>query len=203
MACESFGGKYCPIYASTMRRRLDSLILVDAVVDFSDVSMGLYEHFCGPREPTSRRRASLNETTCSALAQAYPSCAKHSSLCTTTYDEDICATAFSSCMTLAEAYMLEVIPGGQHPYDDRIKCKEPPLCGNLGMEDVESYLNKPSVQRALGIPLRKFEAVNMDFNMLWSLQPDIPVPTTREVARVLDGKQTPVLVINGNNDAIV
>ena len=71
------------------------------------------------------------------------------------------------------------------------------------MSEVEIYLNLPRIQTALGFkePV-KYEAVNMDLNEKWSSQTDISVPSTREIALLLDSKHTPVLFINGNNDVV-
>lgn len=203
LAGESFGGKYCPVYADQMRRKFDSVILVDALVDFSDAALGLYEHFCAAESASSTTSRGLDESTCAAMAAGYATCAKHGALCTATYDQDICATANDKCAAVLEPYMREVVPGGQDPYDDREECIDPPMCGRLGMEQVAAYLNREAVQQALGFSQRRFEVVNMRFNALWSQQGEAFVPTTREMGRLLDEKQTRILVLNGNNDAIV
>lgn len=71
------------------------------------------------------------------------------------------------------------------------------------MQEVRKYLNREEVQEALGFQPRTFEPVNMEFNANWSRQGDVFIPSTREIARLLDQKKTPILVLNGNNDAIV
>lgn len=71
------------------------------------------------------------------------------------------------------------------------------------MQEVGKYLNREEIQEALGFAPRLFEPVNMKFNALWSQQSDIFLPSSREIVRVLDQKKTPILVLNGNNDAIV
>lgn len=43
----------------------------------------------------------------------------------------------------------------------------------------------------------------MAFNEKWNEQSDITLPSSREVSRLLDEKNTPILVLNGNNDIIV
>ncbi|CCF34407.1 carboxypeptidase Y [Colletotrichum higginsianum] len=201
-AGESFGGKYCPVYADLMRRRFDSVVLVNALVDYSDVSLGVYDHFCAA-EPTDARRRGLNASTCEEMERGYSACEKFGRLCTATYDSDVCLTALLNCVEATEPYQREVVPGGQNPYDDRTKCIDPPMCGRLGMQEVRKYLNREEVQEALGFQPRTFEPVNMEFNANWSRQGDVFIPSTREIARLLDQKKTPILVLNGNNDAIV
>lgn len=71
------------------------------------------------------------------------------------------------------------------------------------MEEVAVYLNQDWVQHALGFKKRLFKPVNMDFNTWWSSKEAMLLPSTREIARLLDEKNTAILVLNGNNDAIV
>ncbi|KAM0283776.1 hypothetical protein ACHAQH_002366 [Verticillium albo-atrum] len=201
LAGESFGGKYCPVYADLMRRHFDSVILVDALVDFSYATLGLYDHFCADK-PLAHGRG-LNVTSCAAMEEDLTACAKFGRLCTSTYDADICFAASEKCLAASEPYQRQIVSGGQNPYDDRTDCIDPPMCGRLGMEEVAAYLNLEEVQKALGLPRRRFEPVNMEFNSLWAQQSEIFLPTTREIARILDDKKTPILVLNGNNDAIV
>lgn len=68
------------------------------------------------------------------------------------------------------------------------------------MEQVGQYLNKGWVQQALGLEGFDFKPVNWDFNEKWAYLPDDAMPSTREIARVLDVKNTSVLVLNGMND---
>lgn len=113
-----------------MRREFDSIILVNALVDFSDVSLGLYDHFCAAKLVSAQR--GLNASACGEMEQGYSTCDKFGRLCATTYDPDVCLTAFEKCAKATEPYQREVIPGGQNPYDDRTECIDPPMCGRLG-----------------------------------------------------------------------
>ncbi|KAF7556193.1 hypothetical protein G7Z17_g1662 [Cylindrodendrum hubeiense] len=206
IAGESFGGKYVPVYTSMTRHKVDSVILVNALVNMPQTVLGLYDHFCVPF-PTANEEASprrFNASSCTLMAEGYSQCDKFSRICDSTYDSDICFTAFEKCMPLYELFFVEVAPGGRHPYDDRLTCDEPPMCGKLGMEPVSKYLNKGAVQNTLGFKETfDFRPVNMELNAKWSTQPDVWVPSTREIAELLDSKHTRVLVVNGNNDIIV
>lgn len=74
----------------------------------------------------------------------------------------------------------------------------------LGMEQVEKYMNSENLQRALGFERAvNYSVVNMDLNTEWATHPDMVIPSTRELSKILDDKATPILVVNGNNDVIV
>lgn len=207
LACESFGGKYCPVYADVMRRDLTSIILVNAMTNLPTTILGLYDHFCTPQKLVldgGPRGLALNASACEEMELAYPVCEKHGRLCDLTYDTEICRVALEKCAAIQEVYMRHVVPGGENPYDDRTTCIDPPICGRLGMEEVAVYLNQEWVQHALGFAeTRRFRPVNMDFNVWWSSKEAMLVPSTREIARLLDERDTAILVLNGNNDAIV
>ncbi|KAF4428972.1 Carboxypeptidase Y-like protein [Colletotrichum fructicola] len=207
-AGESFGGQYVPTYVSRMRRRLDSIILVNALVIFPKVVLGLYEHFCMPTSvqgvELSVSRRGFNDTECAKMAAGYPTCDHFSRLCDMAYDGKTCEAAYGACKLFEDVVMNKVTPGGLNPYDDRVDCIEPPLCGRLGMEEITKYLNQAHVQKQIGVEKQiNFMMVNMDLNEQWSKAAELFVPTSREVAAILDKKHTRVLVINGNNDIIV
>lgn len=133
---ESFGGKYVPTYTSMMRRKMDSIILVDPLIDFSQVILGIYDHFCLPASETSSADDGppryMNATSCAEMEKHYAACDKFGQLCSTTYDGDFCMTAALKCLDMYEVYLREVVPGGRNPYDERLTCKTPPICGQLG-----------------------------------------------------------------------
>merc|ERR1712151_880720 len=57
-----------------------------------------------------------------------------------------CSTAFVVC-NYGENIPYQLT--GYNPYDMRIKCEKPPLCYDF--DKVETFLNTPSVQKALGV----------------------------------------------------
>lgn len=60
------------------------------------------------------------------------------------------------------------------------------------------------MQHALDLPEKmEYRAINFDFVTLWTDKPSTWVPTTRELGKILDVKNTPVLVINGMNDVLM
>ena len=72
-----------------------------------------------------------------------------------------------------------------------------------GEGDLTGYLNLPQVQLSLGFENKNFSILNDELNDKWSQQADVAVPSTREIASLLDSKHVPVLVINGNNDVVM
>jgi len=73
-----------------------------------------------------------------------------------------CTTAFTKCAyTTNLPYQLT----GYNPYDMRIKCKKPPLCYDFSQ--VETYLNTPEVQKAIGAT-KKWESCNFLVNKAFS-----------------------------------
>ncbi|CAI4219620.1 unnamed protein product [Parascedosporium putredinis] len=194
---ESFGGKYVPVYAAMSRRRAASVILVDPLIDLAYSSLGLYEHFC----PTDADEAFLvkrdapgnfNKTVCEDIERQSPACEKDGQACRDTYDGSHCDRAVESCTALFEYFEREVVPGGRHPYDDRLRCTEPPLCGNMGMDEVETYLNLPRVQTALGFkePVNNTEGLIRALNNLqWSHQAGFRAQSLREYRYEAKGGQ--------------
>ena len=134
-AGESFGGKYVPVYASLMRRKLDSIILVDPLVDFSSSALGIFDHFCpsGDRRTESHSRY-FNTTTCEEMQEPAQRCQRMGSLCQASYDPFHCLRALKECLEIRDFYFREVKPGGRHPQDDRRTCSALPRCGDPGMQ---------------------------------------------------------------------
>lgn len=199
LAAESFGGRYAPTYASMMRRRFASLILVDPLINWPRSILGLYHHLCVP-VPITRGDRIFSVAACEQMVSGYSACERAATACDSTYDAEACLAAADTCQGMYDIFEREVVPGGWNPYDDRRQCEEPPMCGGMGMEQVAQYLNTGWVQQALGLEGFDFKPVNGDFSERWSYLPDPAMPSTREIARALDVKNTSVLVLNGMND---
>lgn len=131
VAGESFGGKYVPTYVARMRRKLESIILLDALVDSHLIALGLYEHMCVP-VPLTRNGRQFNSTACEVMEKSYSVCQQGAKQCDLTYDADTCAAGYLKCQAMTAQFYQGVIEGGWNPYDDRHVCHEPPLCGDQG-----------------------------------------------------------------------
>lgn len=247
IAGESIGGKYVPAYAADLVRQqakgtistavskinVSGIILVDALVDSTWLSLGHYDLFCTDNPPNTLR---FNETVCEQMASVIPECKRQARMCDHTLDPEDCMNAMEFCLENLEQYFQEEVAAHRHsPYDsksppmdsdDRLSisnttnimccivrkgCPEPPLCG-LGdseMGDTAQYLNRPEIQRKLGFESTiPFQSINFDINTKWSLNPKTYLPTTREITFLLDdrfesGENVPVLVLNGEYDVAV
>ncbi|KAK8027714.1 hypothetical protein PG991_004770 [Apiospora marii] len=212
---ESFGGVYVPFFVNHISKRqklgvpgvfqtpIASIVLVDAVVDMISSSyIGMYDHMCKfDRDGTNKLKLGFNGTTCRAVEQAVPRCARFNRQCVATYNLDVCRAANAFCDEHIGAH-LDVRVGGRVPYDDRVLCENGtlPLCGADSYAD---YLNQPRLQAALGLEGWNFTSVNMDLNLRWEASGDSYTPSTRQMSYILDETDTRVLVINGNNDISV
>lgn len=66
----------------------------------------------------------------------------------------------------------------------------------------EPYLNRPDILKLLGFdPAREYRSVNFSLNAAWSEQPEILLPSTRNVSWLLDDGGLRILVFNGVYDA--
>jgi cathepsin A (carboxypeptidase C) len=133
-AGESFGGQYVPVYTAMAKRHYASIILVDPWINFAKAILGIYHHFCvyDSEETSTRPSKHLNETSCAEMEAHYTTCEKFGRQCEMSYDATICKDAYEKCAPIQEVFWREVVPGGRNPYDDRVTCTEPPLCGRLG-----------------------------------------------------------------------
>lgn len=218
IAGESFGGKYVPTFVKYIAERqkmkahqalqndIESIILIDAVIDGITSGVGgHYGHFCGRDSDGKLFANGFNETACRALEIDTPACERLQRNCIDSYDINICGYATTFCdETLGKWLESEIVPGGRDPYDDRNKCgSNPPLCSDFVQGALETYLNLPRVQLALGFHNLNFSAINFDLNKRFDDTHNTNIPTTREVSYILDETETSVLVLNGNNDIIV
>merc|ERR1712084_209396 len=73
-----------------------------------------------------------------------------------------CSTAFVVC-NYGENIPYQLT--GYNPYDMRIKCEKPPLCYDFS--HVETYLNTPEVQKAIGAT-KKWSSCNLLVNKAFS-----------------------------------
>jgi cathepsin A (carboxypeptidase C) len=72
-----------------------------------------------------------------------------------------CSTAFITC-NYGESVPYQL--SGYNPYDMRIKCEKPPLCYDFS--HVETFLNQPEVQKAIGAN-KKWSSCNLVVNKMF------------------------------------
>jgi len=244
VAGESFGGHYVPYYTPLLLERqrtkaahhlpltLSSIILVNAVLDWSPLFAGQYDYFCAEENGENGVGTGFNETACRAMTGDIPEAERLGALCRDTYDVEVCNNALGVYSNgVGRWFHSDVGTGGRNPYDgesfslfmtskypsmcnsvyrltlfkliDRQNCTKPPFCGHLGFERLTTYLNAPWVQSKLGFTNHSFSPNADEVTMKWQASGAVAVPTTREMTWILDNTDLGVLVINGNNDVVV
>lgn len=131
IAGESFGGKFVPAYAADLVRQqakrtastavskinVSGIILVDALVDSTWLSIGHYDLFCTDKPPNILR---FNETVCQQMASVIPECKRRARMCDHTLDPGDCMSAMESCLENLEQYFQEEMAAHRHsPYDSK------------------------------------------------------------------------------------
>ncbi|KAK3934648.1 Alpha/Beta hydrolase protein [Diplogelasinospora grovesii] len=218
IAGESFGGKFVPCYADYITKLqqvaspnvapvpIESIILVNAVVDTLGAGvLGYYDHFCD-KDGKPDMKYPFNETACRAMEVDTPECERLSALCVETYDPNVCYSATMFCDDHLGKWLFgDIVKGGRDAYDDREICQDPPLCEDFsGNSSFAVFLNLLHIKKELGFGEEfTYQGINFELNQKWMESRDAFVPSTREVSYLLDKTPTRVLVLNGNNDAVV
>ncbi|TRX88446.1 hypothetical protein FHL15_010636 [Xylaria flabelliformis] len=207
VAGESFGGRYAPRYvADTVSDQLnqaedafpvkiDGIILVDAFVDGISHMIGHYDLFCTDEYQDLLR---FNKTTCASIAAAVPRAEYLLGVCQKTHDPQDCGVAVLYAQVNIEKYFHDEVAKGKYsPYDYT-------FCIPPAEFYTETHLNRPEIQKLLGFgEPREYRAANFSLNAIWSEQPEILVPTTRNVSWLLDEGDLRILVFNGVYDAAI
>ncbi|KAI1176037.1 alpha/beta-hydrolase [Nemania sp. FL0916] len=183
--------------------KIDGIILVDAYIDGISRVLGYYEMFCTDEY---QDRLRFNETACSSIAAATPRAEYLLNVCQETYEFQDCLAAVLYASANIEIYFQEVIETGKYsPYDLRLPCDLPNLsCIPPNEFYSETHLNRPEVQKLLGFdPPHRYRAVNMSLNFAWAGQPEMQIPTTRNVSWLLDEGDVRILVFNGDYDGVI
>ncbi|KAI1754124.1 alpha/beta-hydrolase [Xylaria castorea] len=215
VAGESFGGRYAPRYVAdivsdqldqeedALPVKVDGIILVDAFVDGVSHMIGHYDLFCTAEYQNLLR---FNETTCASIAAAVPRAEYLLSVCQKSQDPQDCGIATLYAQANIENYFRDEVARGKYsPYDLRLSCELPDMfCIPPAEFYTESHLNRPEIQKLLGFDApREYRAANFSLNAIWSEQPEILVPTTRNVSWLLDEGDLRILVFNGVYDAAI
>ncbi|KAM0425166.1 hypothetical protein ACHAPT_009483 [Fusarium lateritium] len=126
IAGESYGGHWVPTYVrhiiesryhnshDAFRGHIESVILVNAVIEMAACEIGVYELMC-----TDFRGLQFNQSTCNEIASAMPECVKLVEWCRLSEDPEICQTAFGYCAThVGRFYNEEMEAGLRSPYNN-------------------------------------------------------------------------------------
>ncbi|KAI8071446.1 Alpha/Beta hydrolase protein [Gongronella butleri] len=139
----------------------------------------------------------LSDSTCRAMEEQYPACARLIENCYKSQNVFSCLPAAMKCN---KDQVTPYQQTGLNPYDVREKCKGGNLCYEI-LESVQTYLNRPEVQKAVGADVEKYESCNMQINFRFNLAGDWMRPYVNEVPPLLeDGIR--VLIYAGDADFI-
>ncbi|TID20766.1 putative carboxypeptidase y protein [Venturia nashicola] len=214
---ESFAGRYIPAYAKyifgkqkskapdAVPAKIESLVLINAVIDQLQNTLGLVDHFCSARPGENGFGTGFNASACAAMRRGIPECERQDQSCRDTNNLNSCRRAYTTCEDgIGKYFQNDVVPGGRNPYDDRLNCTTPPACRAKSYDRLVKYCNLPSVQSQLGFstPI-KFQGINFELNSRWSAAGDPLLPATKDLAYLLDETSIKILFINGNNDVVV
>ncbi|PON30495.1 carboxypeptidase Y [Trichoderma gamsii] len=217
IAAESYGGHYGPVYLNHIlesRRfnsrdafpgNITSLILVNAVIDYTAPAVGTYEFLC---KGFGKHDKIMNDTVCEVLALNVPKLFELGRNCDASNDGHECRGMMTYVEEMVHPYYYEqVMAGKRNPFNVHIPCPDWPLCSDITKGNMTAYLNQDHIKKALKLPSSfVFVADDIDVDMAYIYSKDPFRPTTREVARILDAYRTPnlgdirVLVLQGNED---
>jgi cathepsin A (carboxypeptidase C) len=133
IAAESYGGHYAPVYLNYILEsrkfnsrdafwgNISSLILVDAVIDFTSPAVGVYEFLC---KGYGHHGKIMNDTTCEALRLSVPKTFELGRNCDASNNGFECW----GMMTYTEEvihpyYYAEVEAGKRNPFNGRLKTR--------------------------------------------------------------------------------
>jgi cathepsin A (carboxypeptidase C) len=129
-AAESYGGHYAPTYVDHVLRSremdaptafwgdIQSLILVDALIDFGPTFLGTYELLCTDHYGAA---GILNQTACDGIRRSVPECERLGASCRVSYDGYECWAMFEYCVSkIASWYQEKVDQGERNPYNGEL-----------------------------------------------------------------------------------
>jgi len=202
---ESYGGHYGPAtaaYINTMNQNATLKInlkgigigngLTDPEIQFSYYAQLAYNYSI---QKTGKPSVSLQAyELMSALAPAcidlIKGCNSNSSL-----DPVWCLNAQVMC---EYSQLMPYQFTGMNPYDIRLKCEVPPLCYN--MSSINTYLNTPAIQQALGVS-GNWQSCNQVINLLFSFAGDWMTNYQQDLPALL-ANDIRVLIYAGDCDFI-
>jgi cathepsin A (carboxypeptidase C) len=134
IATESYGGHYGPVYLHHIleSRRYDSklafwgniesLILIDAVIDWTGTFVGVYKLLCEHREKVGL----LNATACESIAQNLPEQQRLGRSCQLAYVGEECRAAYNRGVDVIHAaYINQGRAGMGHPGNSELQSPTP------------------------------------------------------------------------------
>jgi cathepsin A (carboxypeptidase C) len=199
IAGESYAGHYIPVFASEILAHKKRNINLQSVLIGNGLTDGLtqYEYYKPMACGEGGWPAVLDDTECQAMENAYPRCA---SLIQTCYDSESVWSCVPASIYCNNAMLGPYQQTGQNVYDIRGKCEDSSNLCYTALGWISKYLNKKSVQKALGVEVDGYDSCNFDINRNFLFQGDWMQPFHRLVPGLLE--KLPVLIYAGDADFI-
>ncbi|KAJ2147651.1 hypothetical protein IW142_001529 [Coemansia sp. RSA 564] len=137
----------------------------------------------------------LTREECNKMDSLYPTCARLARSCYNWPSRLTCVPAMMMCDRIDSVYSKT----GRNPYDVRRECTGD-LCYPI-MDDIDTYLNDPRVQKELGAEVSKFESCSEKVGYGFGLTGDAIKPFHQEIPPLL-ASGIRVLVYAGDADYI-
>lgn len=201
VAGESYAGHYIPAIASEIINHADRSFELTSVLIGNGITDPLVQNkyyqpmACG----LGGYKQVITNKECDDMEKKYPRCAALIKACYRFQNALSCVPAEIYC---SNALFTPYQKTGLNVYDIRGPCEESDngLCYK-GLDYVESYLNLPEVQAALGAEVTKFTGCDDDVFSRFGITGDGSKPFQGFVAELLD-KGYPVLIYAGDKDFI-
>lgn len=130
LAAESYGGHYGPVYmkyildsqrtnsSTAFKGDIQSMILLNALVDFGAPSLGQYQLFCAD---DAIGKGILSDAACSAIADAFPTSMSLREQCNLNSTSKSCTDAANYCLeNIDKHYRTLVSAGERNSYDSKM-----------------------------------------------------------------------------------
>ncbi|KAI5949355.1 CPYA [Candida jiufengensis] len=199
IAGESYAGHYIPVFASEILSHpersfnLSSVLIGNGLTD----PLTQYEYYQPMACGKGGYESVLEEDQCQSMSDSIPRC---QSLIENCYESESVWSCVPATIYCNNAQMGPYQQTGRNVYDIRTMCEGSNLC-YVGLEYIDSYMNKPEVMKALGAEVSSYESCNFDVNRNFMFAGDWMKPYFKNVIDLLQ-KDLPVLIYAGDKDFI-
>jgi cathepsin A (carboxypeptidase C) len=199
IAGESYAGHYIPVFTSEILSHKKRNINLKSILIGNGLTDGLtqYEHYRPMACGKGGYPAVLDASECQAMDNALPRC---QSLIQNCYDSQSVWSCVPASIYCNNAMIGPYQRTGQNVYDIRGKCEDSSNLCYSALGWISDFLNKPEVQKELGVEVSSYDSCNFDINRNFLFQGDWMQPFHRLVPSIIE--EIPVLIYAGDADYI-
>ncbi|PQE13155.1 Carboxypeptidase Y -like A protein [Rutstroemia sp. NJR-2017a BBW] len=199
IAGESYAGHYIPVFTSEILSHKKRNINLKSILIGNGLTDGLtqYEHYRPMACGKGGYPAVLDSSECQAMDNALPRC---QSLIQNCYDSQSVWSCVPASIYCNNAMIGPYQRTGQNVYDIRGKCEDSSNLCYSALGWISEFLNKPEVQKELGVEVSSYDSCNFDINRNFLFQGDWMQPFHRLVPSIIE--EIPVLIYAGDADYI-